>query len=311
MQSFVRAVERWVPDSTGSLLEFGGGCYENAPRFQAVSRDMCFGRGEGLPGRAWEQRRPIMLTDLQVPMFRRARAAAAEGLSCGVALPVFDGETLKAVVVFFCGDDDTHVGAIELWHHDAADSYDMVLDAGYYGGTAEVFEFVSRHTKFRRGTGLPGMVWDSERPVFLPDLGKSDRFLRADSARQVGINRGFALPCPVPGEDHYVLVFLSALATPIAPRIEAWWPLDDGSGLRRGEGFCVAEGVIEPGPSRVERGQGLIGQALADGLPALTSQAKAEPGTVGFTARGAELASLLALPLWRHGRVAVVLAWYF
>ena len=41
-----------------------------------------------------------------------------------------------------------------------------------------------------RSTGLPGLAWDSGLPVFLPDLGKGSRFLRSESALQVGINRG-------------------------------------------------------------------------------------------------------------------------
>jgi len=35
----------------------------------------------------------------------------------------------------------------------------------------------------------------------MPNLGEGSKFLRADSAQQVGINRGFAMPCSVPGAD--------------------------------------------------------------------------------------------------------------
>ncbi len=54
-----------------------------------------------------------------------------------------------------------------------------MLADGYYGTTADAFEFISRRTAFRRGTGLPGTGLGHGLPVFLPDLGKGARFLRA------------------------------------------------------------------------------------------------------------------------------------
>ena len=71
----------------------------------------------------------------------------------------------------------------------------MQLADGHYGSTADAFEYVSRRTSFRKGNGLPGLAWGSGLPVFMEDLGKGSRFLRAETAAKVGINRGFAIPC--------------------------------------------------------------------------------------------------------------------
>jgi hypothetical protein len=311
MKTFIRVVEIWVPDRERTLLEFGGGLYGNTRAFGAVSRSMCFGRGEGLPGQAWEQGRPIILKQLEGSYFRRGRAAAAEGLTCAIALPVFAGTLLNAVLVIFCGDDEQHVGAIELWHNDAANSPELVLDEGYYGGTAELFEFMSRSTRFRRGFGLPGLAWESGLPLFVPDLGKGTRFLRADSATKVGINRGFAIPCPASNGDTYVMAFLSALATPIVRRFETWVPDAAQRHLQRTQGFCELQGALEGDGGRVEVGEGALGRVLQDGRPALAEQAGNEPGAVGAAARGAALQSLVALPVMRDGRLAAVVAWYF
>jgi hypothetical protein len=60
--------------------------------------------------------------------------------------------------VLFCGDDAPHAGAIELWHNDPGISHEMGLVDGYYG-SADMFEFNSRHTTFPRGFGLPGRTW--------------------------------------------------------------------------------------------------------------------------------------------------------
>ena len=311
MKTFIRVVEVWVPDREGSLLEFGGGFYGNAHRFGAISRSMCFGRGEGLPGQAWAAGRPVVLKQFEGSAFRRTQAARAEGLTCGIALPVFAGDVLNAVLLVFCGDDESHAGAIEVWHNDPAISKDLTLDDGYYGTTAEAFEYISRRTAFRKGTGLPGLAWDTGLPVFMPDLGKGGRFLRADGAVKVGINRGFAIPSSTPGQDSYVMAFLSALATPIVRRFESWLPNAEHHALHRREGFCELLGVLDGGSQKVLAGQGVIGQALATGVPQVATVAGDEPAGIGDSAKKAGLEAVVALPVLRNGRVTAVVAWYF
>ncbi len=308
MKTFIRVVEVWVPDAEASLLEFGGGLYGSAARFGMASRSMCFGRGEGLPGRAWDEGRPIVLTELDPSVFRRTEQARAEGLTCGIALPVFAGDVLKAVFVMFCGDDNEHAGAIELWRNDPEESREMTLDDGYYGSTADAFEFMSRRTSFHKGIGLPGMAWEAGAPVFLPDLGKSGRFLRADSAIKVGINRGFAFPVANLGDDTYVLAFLSALAMPLVRRLEVWSPAGSDGALCRAEGFCETQGLL-PASTEVSiaPGQGVVGRAFATAVPMVSERAQDEPGPVGTTGWTA----VAALPVLRQGRVTAVVAWYF
>ncbi len=308
MKTFIRVVEVWVPDADASLLEFGGGLYGSAAHFGMASRSMCFGRGEGLPGRCWDEGRPIVLNELDPSVFRRTEQARAEGLTCGIALPIFAGDVLKAVFVMFCGDDDEHAGAIELWRNDPAESREMTLDDGYYGTTADAFEFMSRRTSFHKGVGLPGMAWEAGAPVFLPDLGKSGRFLRADSAIKVGINRGFAFPVANLGDDNYVLAFLSALATPLVRRLEVWSPAGRDGALYLSEGFCETQGLLQASTdAAVAPGQGVVGRAFATAVPMVTERAGDEPGPVGAT--GWTLVA--ALPVLTKGRVTAVVAWYF
>lgn len=318
-KTFIRVVEVWVPDETGTLLVLGSAHYGAAARFGAGSRQMCFGRGEGLPGQAWDAGRPVVLKQFEGSVFRRTAAAHADGLHSGIALPIFAGEALKAVLLIFCGDDPLaavpQAGAIELWRNEAAVSRDLVLDDGYYGATAEVFEFISRRTAFRKGTGLPGLAWESGLPVFMADLGKGGRFLRADSALKVGINRGFAIPCNTAGPDRFVLAFLSALATPIVRRFETWLPDAAAAQLLRHEGFCEQQGPLDTGPraEAAARGQGALGRALASGVPQVAAPAADEPGGAGAAARAAGLQAVVALPVLAAGqdRVAAVVACYF
>src|ERR1700712_4548467 len=132
------------------------------------------------------------------------------------------GEFLMAVLVLFCGDDEKHVGAIELWHNDAGISHEMGLVDGYYG-TADMFEFNSRHTKFPRGFGLPGRTWKAGMPLIIKDLHNAKGFLRWEEASEIGINCGVGIPYAI-GDQTWVMTFLSAQATPIAKRFEIWVP---------------------------------------------------------------------------------------
>lgn len=310
MKTFIRAIESWVPSNDRSILEFGGGLYGSATRFAAVSRDLCFGRGEGLPGQAWEAGHPIVLKQFEGSYFRRTAAAKADGLTCGIAVPIFAGEFLLAVMVIFCGDDEVHAGAIELWHNDPNESHDMALVDGYYGSTGDTFEFISRSTSFRRGNGLPGLAWEAQAPVFMEDLGKASGFLRADGAVKVGINRGFALPCSSSGDSHYVMAFLSALATPIAQRIEIWRPDAGNTVLLRSAGFCETEGTLgadTEGTQGIARGEGAIGQTYLTGVPSVMEASDRQPDAPGNVGTG----GMVAIPVVLQSRLAAVMALYF
>ena len=204
MKTFIRATEVWVPGPDGSMLELAAGAYGEAVRFAALSQGVRFAYGEGLPGKCWQEGRPIILRKFENSYFQRTDAAHSDGLTCGIALPIFAGDFLTAVLVIFCGDDAEHAGAIELWHN-APPSVEMLLADGYYGSTGDTFETVARQVSLRRGSGLPGLSWQRGGPVFMADLGRGSAFLRADTAQRVGINRGFAFPCSGRGNDTWIM----------------------------------------------------------------------------------------------------------
>ncbi len=293
-KTFIRIVETWVPNANGSLLEFGGGLFGKAASFGAITRRLCFGRGEGLPGQAWDQGQPVLLRKFHGSYFQRIAAADDEGLTCGIAVPTFINGSLTAVTVFFCGDDDAHAGAIELWANQPTRSKDMRLVEGYYGNTGDTFEFVSRSTSFRQGNGLPGLAWDQNKPVFMDNLGKGSGFLRADTAVKVGINRGFAFPCSSTDGSNQVMAFLSALATPIARRVEIWEPDAAARQLHRTLGFTEADGRRDDTGASTDASanSGPIGAAFATGVPQIETP-------------------MFAMPIAPHGQVTAVLALYF
>jgi PAS domain S-box-containing protein len=56
------------------------------------------------------------------------------------------------------------------------------------------FEAASRSTVFARGVGLPGRVWASGEPAWIPDVVGDSNFPRAAIARREGLHAAFALP---------------------------------------------------------------------------------------------------------------------
>ena len=311
MKTFVRVAEVWVPSADGSLLELSDGLFDTAPAFGALSRRMCFGRSEGLPGRAWDEGRPLLLNRFEGSYFRRTTAAQAAGLHAAIALPVFVHQRLTSVVVLMCGESAEHVGAIELWHNNPRITTDLRLADGYFGSTEPALETLTRDGSLPRGAGLPGLAWQRDAAVFMDQLAEAPRFLRKEQAAQAGIVRGLALPCATRGSnDHWVLTLLSSAKTPIARRVESWSPVGEGGAhLQRAFGWCETGGTLPVGPSsmRTLDDLGPVGQSWRSGV--------AQVGHCGQSAfwisQPASLSSVLAMPVVNDGVVSEVLALYY
>jgi hypothetical protein len=312
MRTFIRVVELWVPDRTRTRLEFGGGLAGSAfSEFMALSENTLFAYDEGLAGKAWACGHPIILTDFSEPGFKRADDAKEAGLTCGVALPVFAGEFLMAVMVLLCGGEDQHVGAIELWHNDPEISHEMSLVDGYYG-TADMFEFNSRHTRFPRGYGLPGRTWRAGMPVIIKDLHNARQFLRWEEASEIGINCGVGIPYKGISDQTFVVTLLSAQGTPIAQRFEIWVPNAAREALVFQSGDCHTGADLAAAyrATAIGRGEGSIGGAWATGMPAISADLKYDASSAAAVARGSGMKQIIVLPVIENALLKAVLAWY-
>lgn len=302
MKSFIRAAEIWLPAPDHTLLEFGAGAFGDALSFAAVSRAMCFGRTEGLPGDAWDHGHPILLKQFEGSHFRRTSAAKVAGLTCAVAVPFFAKDELTAVVTLFGSDDQTSKGAVELWCNHARVSSDMTLLDGYYGGLPPGFEQISRDAYLPRGMGLPGLAWQRDEVVILGQVDQSKRFLRGEAASDAGIRRALALPCHATGHDSYVLTLLSGEETPIARRMERWVVERSQAQLVRAAGYCEVEGDLGASKQvlKLVDADALIVKAVGSGVPVLTE--------LGANPAGGQ--ACLWLPVTVDDKVSELLALY-
>ncbi|CAN5271393.1 GAF domain-containing protein [soil metagenome] len=316
ISTFIKAAEVWVPSDDGHLLEFGSGTFGSARQLATISKMMCFGRGEGLPGRAWEGGRPILLNTLEDPYFRRATAARAAGLSCAVALPFFQSGKVTAVLVIFCSHSDEAAAAMELWHNNEYVATDMRLVGGAYGPQGATFESVSQETSLPRGAGLPGQAWRRGESIFMDDLSaRQYHFVRAEQVAAAGLKRGLAIPMEsLRAADHHVVTFLVGEQLPLAKRIERWVPNEEKTSLNcvfaynEQLGSVVQTNAVPLSTPLLKDGS--LATALARGMPVINIQPGEEPGAPGITSTGIEASALIAIPVSSEGEVVELLVMY-
>ena len=71
-------------------------------KFEALSREITFSRGVGLPGRVWADGTPAWIPDVvHDGNFPRASAAAREGLHAAICFPILAGAEVLGVIEFF------------------------------------------------------------------------------------------------------------------------------------------------------------------------------------------------------------------
>src|SRR5687768_1648457 len=84
---------------------------------------------------------------------------------------------------------------VDFWHNAS-----MSLDG---------FETVSRKLTFSRDVGLPGRIWTSGRPAWIPDVTRDPNFQRAVFAAEAGLRGAFGFPILLGDEVVGVMEFFS------------------------------------------------------------------------------------------------------
>jgi len=263
-RSLVRAIEVWVP--RGEVLVLSSGGYREHVEFERVSAHSTFRRGEGLPGAVWGTERALIWRDLGVH-FVRAEQARAAGIDAALAIPVFSGRSLSAVIVFLLRKASSNPGCIELWDVNA-DLRVLTHGGGHYCGCPD-FETFSHWIQFPVGTGLPGGTWAAGKPFVLNDVRSANTFVRAGLAARYGLAFGVGLPIWRGPSVSHVVTFIAAAARPFLQAFELWEALE-GSGGARLALRAAAEAVAEPA-AREAPGESLSAEVLLSGVPQVVS----------------------------------------
>jgi len=141
----------------------------------------------------------------------------------------------------------------------------LVPSSGVYGDGK--FASVSAEARFRRGEGLPGAVWSTERALIWHDLGV--HFVRAQQARAAGVDAALAIPVFDDTSLSAVIVFLMSKACSSPGCVELWDVNPDLYVLEHGGGHYTGCPGFESFSSLIQFpfGTGLPGGTWAAGKP--------------------------------------------
>jgi PAS domain S-box-containing protein len=117
-------------------------------------------------------------------------------------------EAIPKILQAVCETLDWQMGGV--WVLDRASNVLRCMDVWQAGSMlAPEFERITRETAFAKGVGLPGRVWASGEPAWIPDVVHDANFPRAPFAASEGIHAGFAFPVVIGGEVVGVAEFFS------------------------------------------------------------------------------------------------------
>ena len=129
-----------------------------------------------------------------------AARALAESATLAEATP----RVLQAI----CEDLDWEHGA--LWNVDTAAGVLRCVETWQLPSlNVRQFDAVSRGISFHKGVGLPGRVWASGKPAWIPDVLADSNFPRAPIASQEGLHAAFGFPICHRGTVIGVMEFFS------------------------------------------------------------------------------------------------------
>ena len=103
----------------------------------------------------------------------------------------------------------------EVWIHEKNRNV-MVWHNCWNQGDADYSDFreLSRGLVFAKGKGLPGVVWEHGKPMWIETIADHPGFLRREEARKNGLRSAFGLPLRVGGEVVGIVAFMSRRIQP-------------------------------------------------------------------------------------------------
>jgi len=117
-------------------------------------------------------------------------------------------EAAPRVLQAICEALDWDHGA--LWNVDAAAGVLRCVETiQLLKGSVRQFDAVSRGITFTKGVGLPGRVWATSKPAWIPDVLADANFPRAPIASQEGLHGAFGFPICYQGNVLGVMEFFS------------------------------------------------------------------------------------------------------
>lgn len=211
--------------------------------FVEACRQARFERGEGLPGRVWEEGHAIWIRDsVESENFPRARHAAGRGLHAALGVPIFGNAGM--------------LGVLEFFHHDIAAPDEEMLTA-------------MRTISSGIGQAIQRVRAEEEREEAMRALQKTADELRVERSRLREVfNQAPALISVTRGPDHIVELANPAYRRMVDNRDIEGKPLREALPELEGQGlFEARDKVYESGNPLVRIEAPVVADLDGDGEP--------------------------------------------
>jgi PAS domain S-box-containing protein len=117
-------------------------------------------------------------------------------------------EATPQIIQRICKSLAWHLGAI--WQLDRNSTLLSCAGVWHVGSTSfPAFESITKQRTFEKGVGLPGRVWASGEPAWIPDVVHDQNFPRSRAASEEGLHSAFGFPIRLGAETHGVIEFFS------------------------------------------------------------------------------------------------------
>ena len=301
----IKGIEVWEPTDDDKEIRLTKSCYRDAASFHEASRNLTFRRGEGLPGRIWEQGTPAFLKELITTEFVRRDIAGAAGVTTAIGLPIFANGKVKSVVLILLDSRHQMKTVFELWSYDAS-AGGLTLAGGTYIN-CERLRRLSEFVTLPIGEGLAGIAYEQSRPYVASQLADDKFAVRGLALAAEQLVSGVAIPLTDSGQasDDVLLLFNSDL-TPMFSVLQLWK-------RNGGNELVLASEVIDGVPSLASQLAGVVTQtgsdiaeqaALSGGAVAVGNGAV--EGAVACSNLRRQLNLALAIPTVVDGNVTAV-----
>src|ERR1051325_8127587 len=140
---------------------------------------------------------PIKAVGTSIDITERKQAAQRAGIEHAVTRVLAGSPNLAdasaLILQAICDTLEWEVGA--LWRVDSGAEVLRCVETWHRPtAQADEFEAVTRMIAFAPGIGLPGRVWPTRQPAWVPDVVKDDNFPRADIAAKCRLHGALAFP---------------------------------------------------------------------------------------------------------------------
>ena len=156
---------RWIRDRAFPICDETGAVYRIAGIAECITAQ-----------KIAEQRKAAQYAVTRV----LAEASSLNEASPRILEAIGEGLGWDVAAIWSVDDAANVLRCVDLWHSD-------VVDAG-------AFDLSSREMTFPCGAGLPGRVWASGEPSWIPDVTQDDNFPRGPAAALVGLHTAVAFP---------------------------------------------------------------------------------------------------------------------